>query len=134
MALDKLSEFTTGNGDVTAATVLVIGAGAGLFAAFCPSWFTVRSDFFNDQGSKAGNIRAIRQGEIAGTLTTLLQGYAASHLVDSMLPFVGAIGVCIIMVAGYEWSIAHPASEDYDDSQSSPALRLNSAFSYNAAR
>lgn len=131
--MDKLSEFATGNGDVTAATVLVIGAGAGLFAAFCPSWFTVRSDFFNSQGSKEGNVRAIRQGEIAGTLTTLLQGYAASHLVDSILPFFGAVAVCAIMVAGYEWSIAHPASEDYDDTDSSPALRLGTAFTYNAA-
>jgi hypothetical protein len=133
VALDPISEFQTGNGDVTAATVLVIGAGAGLFAAFCPSWFTVRSDFFNNQGSKDGNIRAIRQGELAGTITTLLQGYAASHLVDSILPFLGAVAVCAIMVAGYEWSIAHPASDDFDTSQS-PLPKLDTAFTYNAAR
>lgn len=130
---DKLTDITVGNGDVTAATVLVIGAGAGLFAAFCPSWFTVRSDFFNEQGSRSGNIRAIRQGEIAGTATTLLQGYAASHLVHSFLPFMGAIGVCIIMVVGYEWSIAHPASSDYDSSKS-PIPRLDTAFTYQAAK
>ena len=110
--ISKLGGLDTGNGDVTAATVLVIGAGAGLFAAFCPSWFTVRSDFFNQQGSREGNIRAIRQGEIAGTLTTLLQGYAASHLVHSAIPFLGAIAVSIIMVVGYEWSIMHPAAEE----------------------
>src|SRR5215469_3511704 len=132
--MDKLTELTVGNGDVTAATVLVIGAGAGLFAAFCPSWFTVRSDFFNQQGSKDGNIRAIRQGEIAGTVTTLLQGFAAAHLVDSPLPFLGAIAVSIIIVVGYEWSIAHPASEDYDEDKGSPALRLDTAFHYNSAR
>lgn len=110
--IDDLGGLQSGNGDVTAATVLVIGAGAGLFAAFCPSWFTVRSDFFNEQGSREGNIKAIRQGEIAGTLTTLLQGYAASHLVHSAFPFVGAIGVSVVMVVGYEWSILHPAAEE----------------------
>ena len=129
--IDEITNLK-GNGDVTAATVLVIGAGAGLFAAFCPSWFTVRSDFFNEQGSKAGNIRAIRQGEIAGTLTTLLQGYAASHLVHSMMPFWGAAAVSMIMVIGYEWSIAHPAAEDYDASKS-PVPTLDTAFSYNAS-
>lgn len=115
VALDKLSKIATGNGDVTAATVLVIGAGAGLFAAFCPSWFTVRSDFFNEQQSRTGNIRAIRQGEIAGTITTLLQGYAASVLVKSPIPLLGAIGVSGIMVLGYEYSIRNPASAEGSD-------------------
>lgn len=115
MALDKLSQLTTGNGDVTAATVLVIGAGAGLFAAFCPSWFTVRSDFFNEQGSRDGNVKAIRQGEIAGTLTTLLQGAAAARLVHSPMPLLGAIAVSVIMVVGYEYSIKNPASAEGQD-------------------
>jgi hypothetical protein len=50
-----------------------------------------------------------------------------------MMPFMGAIGVCLVMVIGYEWSIAHPASEDYD-TDSSPIPRLDTAFNYNAAR
>jgi hypothetical protein len=104
------------NGDVTAATVLVIGAGAGLFAAFCPSWFTVRSDFFHGQGSKAGNVKAIRQGELAGAVTTMLQGMAAARLVHNPMPLFGAALVCGIMIAGYEWSIAHPAAEESNDS------------------
>lgn len=123
MPLDKLSKLTTGNGDVTAATVLVIGAGAGLFAAFCPSWFTVRSDFFNEQGSRRGNVKAIRQGEIAGTLTTLLQGLAAARLVDSPMPLIGAFTVSAIMIAGYEWSIAHPASDEGPDSSMAAAMQ-----------
>lgn len=112
MALDDVTNIAVGNGDVTAATVLVIGAGAGLFAAFCPSWFTVRSDFFHEQGSKSGNVKAIRQGEIAGTITTVLQGFAAAHLVHSAMPLLGAALVSAIMVFGYEWSIAHPAAAD----------------------
>ena len=124
MALDKLTELTTaGNGDVTAATVLVIGAGAGLFAAFCPSWFTVRSDFFNEQESRRGNIKAIRQGEIAGTVTTLLQGAAAARLVKSPMPLLGAIAVSGIMVLGYEWSILHPARSEEEDHSLAAALQ-----------
>lgn len=129
--IEQLGGLQGGNGDVTAATVLVIGAGAGLFAAFCPSWFTVRSDFFNQQGSREGNVKAIRQGEIAGTLTTLLQGYAAAHLVGSAFPFLGAIGVSVIMIVGYEWSILHPAAEESTD-RLSQTLKL-SAWQYNAS-
>lgn len=128
MALDKITEMTTApNGDVTAATVLVIGAGAGLFAAFCPSWFTVRSDFFHEQGSKDGNIKAIRQGEIAGTLTTLLQGFAAARLVKSPMPLLGAIAVSAIMVIGYEFSLRNPAANEGPDDS------LKSAMAYRAA-
>lgn len=124
MALDKLTELTTaGNGDVTAATVLVIGAGAGLFAAFCPSWFTVRSDFFNEQESRRGNVKAIRQGEIAGTVTTLLQGAAAARLVKSPMPLLGAMVVSGIMVLGYEWSILHPARSEGEDNSLAAALQ-----------
>ncbi|MGH7484142.1 MAG: hypothetical protein ACREMY_00885 [bacterium] len=128
MPLDKLTEITTaGNGDVTAATVLVIGAGAGLFAAFCPSWFTVRSAFFHEQSGKDGNVKAIRQGELAGALTTLLQGFAAARLVKSPMPFLGALAVSLIMVVGYEYSLKHPATDDAPDDS------MRSAMSYRAA-
>ena len=128
MPLDKLTELSmAGNGDVTAATVLVIGAGAGLFAAFCPSWFTVRSSFFHDQSGKDGNIKAIRQGEIAGTLTTLLQGAAASRLVKSPLPFLGALAVSLVMVLGYEYSITHPAADEVEDTSLGASMTWRAA-------
>lgn len=100
-----------GGGGVVATTVLVIGEGAALFAAFCPSWFTVRSPFFHDQAAKEGNISAIRQGELAGAVITVAVGAAGSAMVGSPLPLLGSVLVSIVMVAGYEWSIAHPSTE-----------------------
>lgn len=92
-----------------ATTVLVMGQSAGIFAAFCPSWFTVRSDFFQKQESRAGNVAAIRQGEVVGTVLTIGMGLAASALIDTWAPAAGAVLVSAIMVAGYEYSMKHPA-------------------------
>ena len=120
------------NGPAIATTILVIGEGASLFAAFCPSWFTVRSEFFNAQGARDGNVNSIRQGEIAGTLSTLLVGYGASIMTGSPLPLWGGIIVSAIMVGGYEYSIAHPAAEKQEeDAGQSPKL---AAWRYTAAQ
>jgi hypothetical protein len=105
-------------GGQVATTILVIGEGAAMFAAFCPSWFTVRSPFFHDQDAHEGNVQAIRQGEAAATLLTVAVGWAASALVRSPLPFFGALGISAVMIAGYEWSIAHPATEASEASRS----------------
>lgn len=99
------------DGGTVATTVLVIGEGAALFAAFCPSWFTVRSPFFHDQDAKGGNINAIRQGEAAGAAITVAVGWAGAAMVGSPLPLIGAVLVSAVMIAGYEWSIAHPSTE-----------------------
>lgn len=120
------------NGDETIAlTVILVGAGAGTFASFCPSWFTVRSAFFHEQSHKPGNIAAIRQGEAVGTAITLAEGVAASYLTKSLLPFFGAVTICAVMVIGYEYSIAHPAIEDSDD-EDSPVPKLG-AWRYEAS-
>jgi hypothetical protein len=98
-------------GGQVATTVLVIEAAASLYAAFCPSWFTVRSTFFHDQSAREGNVRAIRQGEIAATLLTIPTGYASSILVGSWLPLIGATAISVLMIGGYEYSIRNPASD-----------------------
>lgn len=113
------------NGGTVATTVLVIGEGAALFAAFCPSWFTVRSPFFHDQAAREGNVSAIRQGEIAGAAITVAVGWAGAAMVGSPLPLVGAVLVSAVMIVGYEWSIAHPSTEESEARQHpiSQALR-----------
>lgn len=98
-------------GGAIATTVLIVGTGAGNMAAFCPSWFTVRSSFFHEQAARAGNVNAIRQGEAAATALTIAEGWAASVLTGSPLPLLGAVIVCAVMVAGYEYSMQHPAEE-----------------------
>lgn len=124
-----MAALEVAQGGQVATTVLVIGEGAALFAAFCPSWFTVRSPFFHDQGAKRGNIQAIRHGEIAGTVTTLGVGWAAAVMTGSMLPLLGAAAVSALMVAGYEWSILHPAADAAGE-----ADVLRPVMSWNSAR
>lgn len=100
-----------GAGGQVATTVLVVEAAASLYAAFCPSWFTTRSDFFHDQGSRAGNVQAIRQGYLAATALVIPTGIASSYLVGSWLPLIGAVAIGAVMIGGYEYSIAHPARD-----------------------
>lgn len=91
--------------------VLVVETSASLFAAFCPSWFTVRSSFFHAQSAREGNISAIRQGEAAATIITLATGWAVSTISDSPLALGAAAIMCIVMIGGYEYSITHPAEK-----------------------
>ena len=58
--------------------VLLIGEASGVFAGFCPSWFTVASPFFHDQAAKDGNVKRIRAGEIAATIIVVATGWAVS--------------------------------------------------------
>lgn len=111
-------------GGLVATSVLVIATAAGTYSSFLPSWFTISSTFFNEQGSRVGNVKRIRQGEIAATAFTIVEGAAASYLVGSPVPIVAAVAVGAIMVAGYEYALAHPASEETDYAQSSlpPAM------------
>lgn len=92
--------------------ILLIGEASGVFAGFCPSWFTVSSPFFHEQASKEGNVKRIRWGEIAATLIVVATGAAVSMRSNNNLALYGSIGICGVFVGGYEYMIAHPASED----------------------
>lgn len=92
--------------------ILLIGEASGVFAGFCPSWFTVSSPFFHEQEAKAGNVKRIRWGEIAASLIVVATGAAVSMRSDSKLPLYGSIAICAVFVGGYEYMIQHPATED----------------------
>lgn len=113
------------SGDVVATTVLVVEASAGLYAAFCPSWFTVRSPFFSEQRAHKGNVRSIRQGEIAATILTVGTGLATSYMVHSILPAIGASVMSAVMVAGYEYSMRHPATGEGGQRAQGPTSLTN---------
>ena len=82
---------------------------AGFYSAFCPSWFTVRSPFFHEQSKREDNIKSIRAGEVAATALSLAVGLGASLAVKNPTPFWGSVLICGVMIAGYEYSIQHPA-------------------------
>jgi hypothetical protein len=86
--------------------ILLIGEASGVFAGFCPSWFTVASPFFHEQEAKAGNVKRIRAGEAAAAAIVLGTGWAVSARGSS-----SSVAICGIFIAGYEYQIEHPSTE-----------------------
>lgn len=92
--------------------ILLIGEASGVFAGFCPSWFTVASPFFHEQEAKDGNVKRIRAGEVAATGIVVATGYAISKSMNDVVPLWASIAICGVFVAGYEYQIANPSTED----------------------
>lgn len=91
---------------------LLVGEASGVFAGFCPSWFTVASPFFHEQEAKPGNVKRIRWGEAAATVIVLGTGWAISEAQGDLVPLWICAGICAVFIAGYEYQIRHPASDD----------------------
>lgn len=92
--------------------ILLIGEASGVFAGFCPSWFTVSSPFFHAQNAKDGNVKRIRWGEIAATGIVMATGAAVSWRTRNQMPLIASAAICGVFIGGYEYMIAHPATED----------------------
>jgi len=92
--------------------ILLIGEASGVFAGFCPSWFTVSSPFFHEQEYREGNVKRIRWGEAAATAIVLATGGAVSWRTHDPVPFIASLAICGVFIGGYEYMIAHPAGED----------------------
>lgn len=98
-------------GNITT-VILLIGEASGVFAGFCPSWFTVSSPFFHEQDAKGGNVKRIRWGEAAATVIVMATGAAVSVRTGDVLPVMASAAICGVFIAGYEYMIRHPATED----------------------
>lgn len=91
---------------------VIIGEASGVFAGFCPSWFTVSSPFFHDQDAKEGNVKRIRWGEVAATAIVLATGAAISHETKDPFALYASVAISAVFIGGYEYMIAHPSSGD----------------------
>ena len=91
--------------------ILLIGEASGVFAGFCPSWFTVASPFFHEQEAKAGNVSRIRAGEAAATVIVAATGYAVSKSLNDPVPFYASLAICGVFVSGYEFQIRNPSTD-----------------------
>jgi hypothetical protein len=119
LALQKLDRD-----DITI-VILLIGEASGVFAGFCPSWFTVSSPFFHEQDAFAGNVRRIREGEIAATAIVLATGAAVAFGSDRPRPvaMVASVAISAIFIGGYERAIRKPSKHESDaDAGITPAL------------
>lgn len=104
--------------------ILLIGEASGVFAGFCPSWFTVASPFFHDQAAKEGNVNRIRAGEVAATVIVMGTGWAVSGGSLGRFPIYAAAAISAVFIAGYEYQIAHPSKDTATpaDAQATPAV------------
>lgn len=98
--------------------ILLVGTASGVFAGFCPSWFTVASPFFHEQEAKSGNISRIRAGEAAATAIVVAMGAAVSHSMGDKAPLVASLVISGVFVAGYEYQIRNPSTEGGSSSTS----------------
>lgn len=97
--------------DVTV-MILLIGEASGVFAGFCPSWFTVSSPFFHEQDAKDGNVKRIRWGEAAATAIVVATGAAVAARSNNNTALWASLAICGVFVGGYEYMIAHPSTQD----------------------
>lgn len=93
-------------------SILLVGTASGIFAGFCPSWFTVASPFFHEQNARAGNVKRIRWGEAAATVLVIGMGAAVARQHNTAFPLFASIAICGVFVGGYEYMIANPSTED----------------------
>lgn len=98
--------------DAVNTSILLVGTASGIFAGFCPSWFTVASPFFHEQNARKGNIKRIRWGETAATIIVIVMGATVARQHRSPMPLFAAIAISGIFVGGYEYMIANPATAD----------------------
>jgi hypothetical protein len=110
--------------------ILLIGEASGVFAGFCPSWFTVASPFFHDQAAKEGNVNRIRAGEVAATVIVLGTGWAVSGGSLGRFPLYAAAAISAVFIAGYEYQIAHPSKDEATpaDAQATPAAAVRGGW------
>ena len=92
--------------------ILAAGDAANFYSGALPSWFTISSPFMQDQGARKGNVKRIRQGEAFATALSLMVGVGASIAAGSPLPFWATVAVSAAMVAGYEYALRHPSSQE----------------------
>ena len=94
-------------------TAIAVG-GEGMAAT---TWFTVASPFFHEQEAKAGNIKRIRWGEVAATLIVMMTGAAVAYQQRDAFPLIASGLISTVFIAGYEYQIRHPATEDQGGQQ-----------------
>lgn len=114
--------------------ILLVGEASGVFAGFCPSWFTVSSPFFHEQEAREGNVKRIRWGEAAASAIVIGTGAAVASRSSNNAAFWVAVGISAVFVAGYEYMIAHPSSGDGQPKSNESAPPMTSAINWKAAR
>lgn len=104
--------------------ILLIGEASGVFAGFCPSWFTVASPFFHEQEAKEGNIKRIRAGEVAAAAIVIATGWAVASRSTGNIALWASLAITGVFIGGYEYQIAHPSKKAVDVAEMEPNTNL----------
>lgn len=97
---------------------LVILAAAevpNFLAGMMPSLMTIRT-FANDPEQR----RALRRGEVVGSVLSLSVGAGASLVADSPAPFLACAGVLAVLLYEYERAMRDPIAEPLDMRTAAP--------------
>lgn len=89
--------------------VLIMGLGAGLFSAFCPSWYVLSSASF--QSHQAANIHRTRWGMGVATSILLFAGASLSGAARQGHAFYTALFISMAFIAAYEYRMRNPGEE-----------------------
>jgi len=109
--------------DQATVLILLIGEASGVFAGFCPSWFTVASPFFHEQAAKEGNVKRIRAGEVAATAIVMGTGWAVSMGPVGKFALFASAAISAVFIGGYEYQIRNPSKVPVDGSASGQATK-----------
>jgi hypothetical protein len=90
--------------EVVTSGVFLLGMGAGMYGAFCPSFYEVSSPRFSGQTETSDlQLTRLRRGEIYASVVILTVGAGLSVLHRNMLPFFVAVFLVAAFVVGYEY-------------------------------
>lgn len=92
----------TGNNDIVLTSVFMALEGAFAYSAFLPSIMTIGT--FVDSAAK---VRAIREGEIVGTVFLLGLSLTVSAITKSPLPLISGLVAGGLAVGVYEYALLH---------------------------
>lgn len=84
--------------EVVTSGIYLLGFGAGMFGAFCPSLYDVSSPMFSaDADTRDLQLRRLRHGEIYSALVIVTVGAGLSVVHKNALP----LGVALIIVSAF---------------------------------
>jgi hypothetical protein len=90
--------------EVVTSGVFLLGMGAGMYGAFCPSFYEVSSpQFSGSSDTRDLQLTRLRRGEIYASVVILTVGSALSVLHRNMLPFFVAVFLVAAFLVGYEY-------------------------------
>lgn len=88
--------------DTLHSSLLIVGTAAAVYACVCGSWSTVLA---HPHHTTIGRFRVC---ETVASVIVATHGVASAREQDSLIPFVVAVVMCGVFIAGYEWAVSHP--------------------------